>query len=159
MNAFYITLWLPGVHVKVIICFALCKFFNFNPRRAQYIFFFSMIWHTIPQSWSCDVFVLIYKKPPTDISSQPWSTAVFNHVLAGVGAMWGFSSPCLVEALTQFYTKSNVGAHEELLRAYRRRLRGAQKQEAAAQCNHLLNRGPVRVLQIRTDAFLLIIMC
>lgn len=73
--------------------------------------------------------------------------------------MWGFSSPCLVETLTQFYTKSNVGAHEELLRAYRRRLRGAQKQEAAAQCNHLLNRGPVRVLQIRTDAFLLIIMC
>lgn len=65
--------------------------------------------------------------------------------LLGAWAWWVFTSPPLVEALTQFYGKSNVGLQKKLLGANHSHLRGAQNQKAAAvQCNHLLNRSPRR---------------
>lgn len=55
----------------------------------------------------------------------------------------GFSSPSLVETLTKFYGKSNVGSQKKLLEANYSHLRGAQKQEVAVQCNHLWNGSPL----------------
>lgn len=97
------------------------------------------------RSWeACDVFLQI------SVSLHWHFITVLNHScnwmhLLRAWVWWGFTSPALVEALTQFYGKSNVGLQQKLLGANHSHLRGAQNQKtAAAQCNHLLNRSPLR---------------
>lgn len=84
-----------------------------------------------------------------------WPLLTFHHsfkaqlyltvsLLESFQLVWGCSSLQLVETLTQFYGKSNVGSLKKLLRTNHSRLRGAQTQEVAVQYNHLLNRSPLR---------------